>query len=76
MLFRSEESMKKSNIFEINQELSGQRLDNFLIKTLKGLPKSLIYKLVRSGQVRVNKKRTKVSYRISDNDMVRVPPFF
>ena len=67
--------MKKSNIFEINQELSGQRLDNFLIKKLKGLPKSLIYKLVRSGQVRVNKKRSKVSYRISDNDMIRVPPY-
>ena len=67
--------MKKSNIFEINQELSGQRLDNFLIKKLKGLPKSLIYKLVRSGQVRVNKKRSKVSYRISDNDTVRVPPY-
>ena len=66
--------MKKSNIFEINQELSGQRLDNFLIKKLKGLPKSLIYKLVRSGQVRVNKKRSKVSYRISDNDLVRIPP--
>jgi 23S rRNA pseudouridine955/2504/2580 synthase len=66
--------MKKSNIFEINQELSGQRLDNFLIKKLKGLPKSLIYKLVRSGQVRVNKKRSKVSYRISDNDFIRIPP--
>ena len=66
--------MKKSNIFEINQELSGQRLDNFLIKRLKGLPKSLIYKLVRSGQVRVNKKRSKVSYRISDNDFIRIPP--
>ena len=67
--------MKKSNIFEINQELSGQRLDNFLIKKLKGLPKSLIYKLVRSGQVRVNKKRSKVSYRISDNDLIRIPPY-
>ena len=67
--------MKKSNIFEINQELSGQRLDNFLIKKLKGLPKNLIYKLVRSGQVRVNKKRSKVSYRVSNNDMVRVPPY-
>ena len=67
--------MKKSNIFEINQELSGQRLDNFLIKRLKGLPKSLIYKLVRSGQVRVNKKRSKVSYRISDNDLIRIPPY-
>jgi 23S rRNA pseudouridine955/2504/2580 synthase len=66
--------MKKSNIFEVNQELSGQRLDNFLIKKLKGLPKSLIYKLVRSGQVRVNKKRSKVSYRISDNDFIRIPP--
>ena len=66
--------MKKSNIFEINQELSGQRLDNFLIKKLKRLPKSLIYKLVRSGQVRVNKKRSKVSYRISDNDLIRIPP--
>ena len=66
--------MKRSNIFEINQELSGQRLDNFLIKKLKGLPKSLIYKLVRSGQVRVNKKRSKVSYRISDNDFIRIPP--
>ena len=65
---------KKSNIFEINQELSGQRLDNFLIKKLKGLPKSLIYKLVRSGQVRVNKKRSKVSYRISNNDLIRIPP--
>ena len=67
--------MKESNIFEVNQELSGQRLDNFLIKKLKGLPKSLIYKLVRSGQVRVNKKRSKVSYRVSNNDMVRVPPY-
>jgi 23S rRNA pseudouridine955/2504/2580 synthase len=66
--------MKKYNIFEINQELSGQRLDNFLIKKLKRLPKSLIYKLVRSGQVRVNKKRSKVSYRISDNDIIRIPP--
>ena len=67
--------MKNSNIFEINHELSGQRLDNFLIKKLKGLPKSLIYKLVRSGQVRVNKKRSKVSYRISSNDLIRIPPY-
>ena len=66
--------VKESNIFEINEELSGQRLDNFLIKKLKGLPKSLIYKLIRSGQVRVNKKRSKVSYRVTDNDIVRIPP--
>ena len=65
----------KTNIFSVTQELAGQRLDNFLIKKLKGLPKSLIYKLVRSGQVRVNKKRTKVSYRILDKDIVRIPPY-
>ena len=57
-------NIKNSNVFNINEDSSGQRLDNFLIKKLKGIPKSLIYKLVRSGQVRVNKKRSKVSYRI------------
>ena len=67
--------MEKTNILHVNKELCGQRLDNFLIKKLKGLPKSLIYKLVRSGQVRVNKKRTKVSYRITDKDLIRVPPY-
>jgi len=66
--------MEKTNILHVNKELCGQRLDNFLIKKLKGLPKSLIYKLVRSGQVRVNKKRTKVSYRITHNDLIRIPP--
>ena len=66
---------EKSNIFEITKEFSGQRLDNFLIKKLKGLPKNLIYKLVRSGQVRVNKGRVKVSYRIQENDLIRIPPF-
>ena len=67
-------NIKNTNIFNINEELCGQRLDNFLIKKLKGIPKSLIYKLVRSGQVRVNKKRIKVSYRIKLNDIVRIPP--
>ena len=67
--------MEKTNILHVNKELCGQRLDNFLIKKLKGLPKSLIYKLVRSGQVRVNKKRTKVSYRITDKDLIRIPPY-
>ena len=67
-------NIKNSNIFNINEDSRGQRLDNFLIKKLKGIPKSLIYKLVRSGQVRVNKKRSKVSYRIQSNDIVRIPP--
>ena len=67
--------IKKSNIFEITEQLSGQRLDNFLLKQLKKVPKSLIYKLVRSGQVRVNKGRKPVSYRIKNDDIVRIPPY-
>ena len=67
--------IKKSNIFEITKQLSGQRLDNFLLKQLKKVPKSLIYKLVRSGQVRVNKGRKPVSYRIKNDDIIRIPPY-
>ena len=67
--------IKKSNIFEITEQLSGQRLDNFLLKQLKKVPKSLIYKLVRSGQVRVNKGRKPVSYRIKNEDIIRIPPY-
>ena len=52
----------------------GQRLDNFLLKKLKGVPRSLIYKIIRSGQVRINKGRTKASYRLSEKDIVRIPP--
>ena len=71
----SDMGIKKSNIFEISEQLSGQRLDNFLLKQLKSVPKSLIYKLVRSGQVRVNKGRKPVSYRIKNDDIVRIPPY-
>ena len=71
----NEMNTKKSNIFEITKESSGQRLDNFLIKQLKNAPKSLIYKLVRSGQVRVNSGRKQVSYRIQKDDVIRIPPY-
>lgn len=52
----------------------GQRLDNFLLKILKGVPKSRIYKLIRSGEIRVNKKRAKPDLRLQSKDMVRIPP--
>ncbi|MCP4129101.1 MAG: 23S rRNA pseudouridine(955/2504/2580) synthase RluC [Gammaproteobacteria bacterium] len=52
----------------------GQRLDNFLLAMLKGVPKSRIYRIVRKGEVRVNKGRTKVSYRLQEGDVVRIPP--
>lgn len=53
---------------------AGQRLDNFLIKNLKGVPKSMIYRIIRSGEIRVNKGRVKPSSRIEANDSVRIPP--
>ena len=65
---------KNTNIITISKNSSGQRIDNFLLKKLKGVPKSLIYKLVRSGQVRVNMKRCAASYRIAENDYIRIPP--
>lgn len=58
----------------IQEERVGQRLDNYLLSQLKDLPRSLVYKLIRSGQVRVNGRRVKADYRLEDQDCVRVPP--
>lgn len=52
----------------------GQRLDNYLLSRLKGLPKSRLYRIIRKGEVRVNKKRVKPDYRLHEGDVVRVPP--
>ncbi|WP_370978534.1 RluA family pseudouridine synthase [Agaribacterium sp. ZY112] len=59
---------------EISESSDGQRLDNFLMKTLKGAPKSLVYRIIRKGEVRVNKGRAKPDTRIYIGDTVRVPP--
>ncbi len=55
-------------------EQQDQRVDNFLFKHLKGVPKSHIYRIIRTGQVRVNKKRIKPDYRLQTNDQIRIPP--
>ena len=52
----------------------GQRVDNFLLTLLKGVPKSHVYRIVRSGEVRVNKGRVAADYRLAEGDLVRVPP--
>ena len=52
----------------------GQRLDNYLLKQLKGVPKSHIYRIIRKGEVRVNKGRKKAEYRLQLEDIVRIPP--
>lgn len=58
----------------IDAQADGQRLDNFLIRHLKGVPKSHIYRIIRSGEVRVNKGRVEALHRLADGDVVRVPP--
>lgn len=64
----------KVQLVEIGEDNNEQRLDNFLITYLKGVPKSFIYRIVRKGEVRVNKGRIDVSYRLQIGDVVRIPP--
>jgi 23S rRNA pseudouridine955/2504/2580 synthase len=59
---------------EVDVEREGQRLDNFLFRQLKGIPKSAVYRLLRSGQVRVNGKRAKPENKLQAGDVVRIPP--
>jgi 23S rRNA pseudouridine955/2504/2580 synthase len=59
---------------EVDAEQAGQRIDNFLIRILKGVPKSHVYRLLRTGQVRVNSKRIDATYRLQSGDRVRLPP--
>ncbi len=65
---------KSVKMIEISHDQADQRLDNFLLTQLKGVPKSHIYRLLRSGQVRVNKGRKKPGYRVQAGDQVRIPP--
>lgn len=58
----------------IDRNNAGQRIDNFLLSKLKGVPKSRIYRILRKGEVRVNKKRVKPDYRLAIDDEVRIPP--
>ncbi len=58
----------------IDEAAAGQRLDNFLARTLKGVPKSHLYRIVRSGEVRVNGRRAGPDARLAEGDRVRIPP--
>ena len=59
---------------EVGEEAAGQRIDNFLLRNLKGVPKSHVYRVLRSGEVRVNSGRVRPEYRLRVGDRVRVPP--
>ncbi len=64
----------RATLLEVGEESGSQRIDNFLLRRLKGVPKSHVYLLLRSGQVRVNSGRIKPEYRLQAGDKVRVPP--
>ena len=69
-----QETHKSSKKVQIEASDEGQRLDNFLIKSLKNVPKSRIYRMIRKGEVRINGKRTKPHAKLSLADWVRLPP--
>jgi 23S rRNA pseudouridine955/2504/2580 synthase len=61
-------------LVRVDDEHAGQRLDNFLLARLKGVPKSHVYRIVRSGEVRVNRGRVGPDHRLAEGDVVRIPP--
>ena len=61
-------------VVEVGEENAAQRIDNFLLRRLKGVPKSHVYRVLRSGEVRVNSGRVGPDYRLQAGDRVRVPP--
>src|SRR4051812_16376450 len=64
----------RATTLEIGEEAAAQRIDNFLLKRLRGVPKSHVYRVLRSGEVRVNSGRVAPDYRLQIGDRVRVPP--
>ena len=65
---------KDARTVKIAEDRDGQRIDNFLLGYLKGAPRSLVYKLLRSGQVRVNGGRVKAERKLEEGDLIRIPP--
>ena len=61
--------------FEVTSDYAGMRLDNCLISIMKGLPRSKIYSIIRRGEVRVNKSRSRPSLKLNEGDIVRIPPY-
>jgi len=71
---RQSHDLSKVSMITVTAANEGQRLDNFLLTLLKGAPKTLVYRIIRKGEVRVNKGRAKADTRLAVGDLVRVPP--
>jgi 23S rRNA pseudouridine955/2504/2580 synthase len=70
----SESASGGAALLRIDSRVQGQRIDNFLMSRVKGVPRSHLYRVLRRGEVRVNKGRVKPSYRLQSGDLVRIPP--
>jgi len=70
----SSQAVPQAQFVTIGEEDAGQRIDNYLLRVCKGVPKSHIYRILRSGEVRVNKGRIDQLYRLEEGDVVRIPP--
>ncbi len=68
------EAQASVRLLTVPDDVAGQRIDNFLLTQLKGAPRTLVYRILRTGEVRVNKGRIKPDYRLQAGDVVRVPP--
>ena len=66
--------MKPVRLVTVTENQDGQRIDNYLFRIFKGVPKSHVYRILRSGEVRVNKKRIDQTYRLQARDIIRIPP--
>ena len=73
-IIEAKPSLPQASWLEVDEESEGQRLDNFLMRHLKGVPKTHVYRIIRSGEVRVNKGRTSADARVHAGDLVRLPP--
>lgn len=70
----AEVSINRVEFVTVGPDQEGQRIDNFLLRHLKGVPKTLVYRILRKGEVRVNKGRIKPDYRVHAGDEIRIPP--
>lgn len=68
--------LHKARFVTVNENSEGQRIDNFLLREIKDAPRSYIYRILRKGEVRVNKKRAKPVLKLKLDDVVRIPPIF
>jgi 23S rRNA pseudouridine955/2504/2580 synthase len=70
----ADHDFSRVSTIEVDADYASQRIDNYLMALLKGVPRSRIYRIIRKGEVRVNRKRVQAQYKLQSGDLIRVPP--